>query len=273
MRIVRFRDDTGTSRWGQRQEEDWVEALASAIQDGEPPVGSGVRLRSPRFLAPVVPAAVLCIGVNYRAHAAETGRPVPERPVLFMKNPAAVQDPDGPIVIPGCCADPPQVDFEGELAVVIGRRAKNVSAPMALEHVLGYTIGNDVSARRWQRDAGGGQWVRGKSFDTFCPLGPDLVTPEEVADPQSLTLTTRVNGEVMQQTTTGDMIFSVAELIAYLSQGTTLLPGTVILTGTPSGVGVARTPPRFLAPGDVVEVEISSLGILRNPVVGADRGQ
>jgi len=222
-----------------------------------------------RILAPVVPRAIIGIGLNYRQHARETGQPLPDHPVVFMKNPAAVQDPGAPIVIPRSCAEVPEVDYEVELAVVIGRAARDVPADRALEHVLGYTVGNDVSARRWQKHGGAGQWVRGKSFDTFCPLGPALVTRDDVPDPQDLPLVTRLNGEIMQSSNTSDMVFGVAQLVALLSVDTTLLPGTVILTGTPEGVGFVRDPKVFLAPGDEVVVEVGGIGALVNPVVSA----
>lgn len=230
---------------------------------------SGRRVGVQKLLAPVEPRAILCIGLNYRLHVGEFGRELPKRPVLFMKNPAAVTGPGAPILLPASCLNPPQVDYETELAVVIGRAAKNVSVAEALDYVLGYTIGNDVSARRWQKEEGGGQWVRGKSFDTFCPLGPALVTTDEIPDPQRLKLSCTVNGRTMQDDTTANMIFPVPELIAYLSQDTTLLPGTVILTGTPSGVGFARTPPLFLNPGDTVSLTIEPIGTLTNPVAAA----
>jgi 2-keto-4-pentenoate hydratase/2-oxohepta-3-ene-1,7-dioic acid hydratase in catechol pathway len=165
--------------------------------------------------------------------------------------------------------DPLQVDYEVELAVIIGKAAKDVPTARAFDYVLGYTIGNDVSARRWQKHGGGGQWVRGKSFDTFCPLGPELVTKDLVPDPQQLRLQCFLNGELMQDANTADMIFSVAELIEYLSSGMTLLPGTVIMSGTPSGVGFARQPPVYLKPGDNLELKIDNLGTLRNPVAEA----
>jgi 2-keto-4-pentenoate hydratase/2-oxohepta-3-ene-1,7-dioic acid hydratase in catechol pathway len=234
---------------------------------------SGRRVAVQRLLAPVEPRAILCIGLNYRQHVGEFGGELPKRPVLFMKNPAAVTHPGAPILLPASCLDPPQVDYETELAVVIGQVAKNVSVAAALGYVLGYTIGNDVSARRWQKEEGGGQWVRGKSFDTFCPLGPALVTPEEIPDPQQLRLSCTVNGQLLQDDTTAKMIFPVAELIAYLSQDTTLLPGTVIMTGTPSGVGMARNPPLFLVPGDLVAMTIEPIGTLSNPVEAATRGE
>jgi len=218
-----------------------------------------------RRLVPIAPVALIGIGLNYRRHAAETGARVPEHPVVFMKGLNAVQDPGAPIQLPRHLPSD-EVDFEGELAVVIGRRCKNVSPARALEHVRGYTAANDVSARDWQKRLGGGQWCRGKSFDTFAPLGPCLVTPDELPDPNALTLRTLVNGEVRQASSTGDMIFDVPALIAFLSGSTTLLPGTVILTGTPHGVGMAATPPRWLRPGDVVTVEIEGIGALTSPV-------
>ncbi|WP_269525439.1 fumarylacetoacetate hydrolase family protein [Coraliomargarita parva] len=218
-----------------------------------------------RRLAPVEPVAIYCIGLNYREHAEEMGSALPEYPVVFMKGPASVQDPQGPILLPRHLHSD-QVDYEGELAVVIGKRCKNVSKEEALDYVLGYTCANDVSARDWQKQHGGGQWIKGKGFDTFCPLGPVLVTADQIPDPQILPLRTIVNGKIRQESWTGDMIFPVAELIAFLSGSTTLLPGTVILTGTPPGVGAAAKPPYCLKPGDEVRVEITGIGVLDNPV-------
>jgi len=227
---------------------------------------TGEEARIAKLLAPLQPAAMFCIGLNYRRHAAETGAALPEWPVLFMKSPGAVQDPEGPIALPTALASS-QVDYEGELAVVIGRRCRNVSRDEALKVVAGFTCGNDVSARDWQKQWGGGQWCRGKTFDTFAPLGPVLVPVEELADPLSLGLRTTLNGEVVQDGNTCDMIFDVPSLIAFLSGSTTLLPGTVIFTGTPEGVGMAANPPRWLRPGDVVSVAIEGIGTLTNPVV------
>jgi 2-keto-4-pentenoate hydratase/2-oxohepta-3-ene-1,7-dioic acid hydratase in catechol pathway len=213
-----------------------------------------------------VPPAILAVGRNYAEHAAEMKGEVSPHPVVFMKNPASVIGNGEPIVIPTICDEPSaQVDFEGELAVVIGRTCVNVPKNQALEVVSGYAIANDVSARWWQKQGSGGQFCRGKSFDTFCPLS-QIVPAERVSDPQALRITTRVNGELMQDAATATMIFPVAQLIAELSRGTTLLAGTVILTGTPAGVGAARNPPRFLRAGDVVEITIDTLGTLRNPV-------
>jgi 2-keto-4-pentenoate hydratase/2-oxohepta-3-ene-1,7-dioic acid hydratase in catechol pathway len=217
-------------------------------------------------LAPLVPTNILCIGLNYRKHAAESNSPLPKNPVLFIKNTAALQNPGDAIELPVKLASA-KVDYECELAVVIGRRCKNVSRAEALDYVLGYTCGNDVSARDWQRDGGGGQWCQGKSFDTFCPLGPVLVTREEIPNPNALRIRTILNGETMQDWSTDDMIFDVPAIIEFLSASKTLLPGTVILTGTPHGVGFARNPPVWLKAGDTVTIEIEGIGALTNPVV------
>ncbi|OGR11354.1 MAG: 5-carboxymethyl-2-hydroxymuconate isomerase [Desulfobacterales bacterium RIFOXYA12_FULL_46_15] len=219
-----------------------------------------------QFLTPVVPGAILCIGLNYRLHAKETGLDLPRYPVLFMKNPGAAAAHLDKIRIPSCCSKAPEIDYEAELGVIIKTAAKNVSEEEALDHVLGYTCANDVSARRWQMHAGGNQWIRGKSFDTFCPFGPWIATPDEIPDPDALDIECVLNGETMQKSNTGDMIFSVARIISYLSESTTLLPGTLILTGTPSGVGFTRKPPVYLKPGDVLETRIEHIGGLKNEV-------
>ncbi|HRE83704.1 MAG TPA: fumarylacetoacetate hydrolase family protein [Opitutaceae bacterium] len=245
------------------------ENLAVEIE-GDPFQG-GVRLTQRRVtlgkrLAPVSPVNILGIGLNYRKHAEEGGKGVPARPMWFMKATTATQNPGAPIVLPTTCASH-KVDYEGELAIVIGKAAKNVSKENALSYVLGYTIANDVSARDWQFELGGGQFCHAKSFDTFCPLGPVLVTADEIPNPNALRLITRINGAVRQDWSTQDMVFDVATLISFLSGSRTLLPGTVILTGTPHGVGYARTPPLWLAPGDTAEVEIEKIGTLVNPVI------
>lgn len=267
MRIIRFLDIDGHVHWAHEYSDG-----SATLLEGDLPAGlrdTGRRLKVHKLLAPVQPPAILCIGLNYARHAEET-RVEPFRyPVLFMKNPATVNHPGDPILLPSSCMEPLQVDFEVELAVIVGKLTKNVSAAETLDYVFGYTIGNDVSARHWQKHAGAGQWVRGKSFDTFCPLGPELVTTDEISEPQKLQLQCILNGELMQDGNTSDMIFSVAELIEYLSDGMTLLPGTVIMTGTPSGVGFARNPPVYLAPGDLLELSIESLGKLYSPVAAA----
>ena len=204
------------------------------------------------LLAPCQPTKILAVGLNYRAHAAEAGHDVPSEPLVFSKPPSSVIGPFEPIVYPILSQ---QMDYEGELAVVIGQQVRNVPPEKAHDFILGYTCGNDVTARDLQRRDD--QWTRAKGFDTFCPLGPHIVTD---LDPGNLAIRTRVNGAIRQSSSTADMVFSVAELIATISQVMTLEPGDVILTGTPSGVGP-------LQPGDVVEVEIEGIGTLRNPVV------
>jgi 5-carboxymethyl-2-hydroxymuconate isomerase len=207
------------------------------------------------------PGKIVAVGRNYRAHVAEEDATLPTEPLLFAKLPSAVI-PDG-AAITWSASLTSQVDYEAELAVVIGRRAREVPPERALEFVLGYTCLNDVSARDLQvRD---GQWTRAKSLDTFCPLGPSLVTADEIADPGALRISCRVNGEVRQDASTADLVFGVGELVAYCSRSFTLEPGDIIATGTPGGVGAFRDPPVFLADGDVVEVEIEGIGILRNP--------
>jgi 2-keto-4-pentenoate hydratase/2-oxohepta-3-ene-1,7-dioic acid hydratase in catechol pathway len=208
------------------------------------------------------PRMIWAVGINYRDHAAETGRDLPPAPTLFAKSPGSVIGPDMPIIIPRHVTQP---DYEGELAVVIGSRAKDVTAANALQYLAGVTIAHDVSARDHQFTTG--QFTWSKSFDTFCPLGPELVSLDEVDLEAGLPLETKVNGEVLQSSNTSELIFDVPAIIAWISQGLTLEPGDVILTGTPSGVGAARTPPRWLIDGDVVEISIGGLGTLRNPVV------
>jgi 2-keto-4-pentenoate hydratase/2-oxohepta-3-ene-1,7-dioic acid hydratase in catechol pathway len=217
-------------------------------------------------LAPVAPTQIIGIGLNYRRHAAESGMATPSYPVVFHKTLNTLQAPDAPIVLPkGARCE--KTDYECELAVVIGRDCKDVPRERALDVVFGYTAANDVSARDWQLEKGGGQWSRGKSFDTFCPLGPVLVTSDEIPDPGALQLRTELNGDIVQDWHTDDLIFDVPALIEFLSAGTTLLAGTVILTGTPHGVGMAAVPPRWLRDGDVVTVSIPGIGDLRNRVV------
>ena len=213
-----------------------------------------------------LPPAILAIGRNYADHAKEMKGDLPERPVVFMKNPAAIIANGEPIIIPRICDEPhPQVDYEGELAVIIQHDCLNVSQNDALSCVAAYAIANDVSARWWQKHGAGGQFIRGKSFDTFCPIS-EPVPAESINDPQSLHLVTKLNGKIVQDANTSQMIFSVSTLIAELSRAMTLLAGTVLLTGTPSGVGAAKIPPRFLRAGDIVEISIDHLGVLRNTI-------
>jgi len=264
MKLIRYVDPRGDIRFGHIGVSGDYFELEGELLGPHLPTHRAAQVS--QLLAPISPPAILCIGLNYRKHAEETDQPIPQFPVLFMKQPAALQHPYAPIVIPETLRST-QVDFEGELVVVIGRRCKNVTRTDAHHYILGYTCGNDVSARDWQKQWGGGQFCRGKTFDTFAPLGPCITTIDEVSDPSKLHITTRLNGEVMQSTPTSDLIFSVYELIEFLSGSTTLQPGTVIFTGTPSGVGTARNPPVYLKTGDLVEVEISGIGVLSNPVV------
>jgi len=211
------------------------------------------------------PSKIVCIGLNYTDHARETGATPPSEPVLFFKSTTSLAGPFDDIVVP---PDSVKTDWEVELAVVVGRRASRVSEADALGHVAGYALHNDLSERQWQLERGG-QWVKGKSFDTFAPLGPFLATPDEIPDPKALRLWLTVNGERMQDGTTADMVFGVATLVSYVSQCMTLLPGDVISTGTPAGVGLGMKPPRYLKPGDVVELGADGLGTARQQVVAA----
>jgi 2,4-didehydro-3-deoxy-L-rhamnonate hydrolase len=206
----------------------------------------------------------VCVGLNYRDHAEEQGLDLPPRPLLFAKWQSSLVGPGEPIVLPRSSRE---VDYEAELGVVIGTQARGLSVNDALEAVAGYVCVNDVTARDVQFSDG--QWTRGKSFDTFCPVGPELVPAAEVADPQALRIRCLVNGEPLQDSSTAHMAFPVAELLAFVSAAITLEPGDLIATGTPAGVGYTRTPPRFLAPGDEVTVEIEGVGALTNPVHGA----
>src|SRR5215213_4221713 len=263
MRIVRFLS-AGSEHFGRQLDEKTAVQIEGGLFGARRETGR--RLKVEKLLAPIVPTDILCIGLNYREHAAESGSAIPENPMLFIKASNSLNNPFDPIPIPRRSS---QVDYEAELAVVIGREAKHVSRKDALSHVLGYTCANDVSARDWQREKslGGGQFARGKSFDGFCPLGPSIVTADEIPNPNALRLRTILNGEVMQNHTTGDMIFDVPALIESLSSTMTLRAGAVLLTGTPQGVGFARTPPVWLKAGDRVVVEIETVGQLENPVV------
>lgn len=268
MKLIRYLDENQIVRHGIEQPDGMAEQIEGDVF-GEIK-GAGVFQGPTKLLAPVLPPAIFCIGMNYRRHADETGGKVPQYPVLFMKSPTALQNPGDPIEIPtGLPSE--EVDYECELAVVIGKRCKNVAPERALEHVLGYTCANDVSARDWQVRRSGSQWCRAKTFDTFAPLGPRIVTGDEIGNPNALGIRTIVSGEVLQDWNTKDMIFDVAAVISFLSGSTTLLPGTVILTGTPHGVGMAANPPRWLKPGDTVTIEIEKIGQLTNPVALENR--
>jgi len=218
-----------------------------------------------RLLSPVPdPRKIICLGLNYRDHAAETAAQIPREPILFSKYATALIGPGDNIVLPSVSQE---VDYEAELVIVVGKRGRNLSAAAAPAYIAGYTVGHDVSARDWQLKKDGKQWMVGKTFDTFAPTGPVLVTADEVPNPHALPIRLRLNGQTMQDSNTRQMIFGVGVTLAYLSQVFTLEPGDLVFTGTPPGVGFARKPPVFLKHGDVVEVEIGGLGVLRNPVV------
>lgn len=288
MRIVRFEDPSkpGTRYIGV------LSADGTAVTAARAPAGSG--LDSPdslawldtegpgfaalaqasgptlpraavRLLPPVArPGKIICIGLNYRDHAIESKMDIPKSPIMFPKFGTSIVGPGDAVEIPIGCEKP---DYEAELAVVIGRRAKRVSREDALSHVLGYACFNDVSARDFQ--FADGQWTRGKAADTFAPIGPFIATRDEIPDPQNLRIRLRLNGQTVQDSSTAQLIFGIAELVSFLSRSMTLEPGDVIPTGTPPGVGFARTPPLWIKPGDRMEVEIDGLGVLENPVVGA----
>lgn len=265
MKIVRFLDAEGSIRTGCQRDDSSVTLIEGNVYGDFRDTGTAATVQ--KLLTPVAPPDILCIGLNYRRHAEEGGQEIPEYPVVFMKTSTAVQNPGDPIVLPRRLAST-AVDYECELVVVIGRECHNVSRKNALDYVLGYTCGNDVSARDWQLRMGGSQWCRGKTFATFAPLGPCLVTADDIPNPNSLGIRTVLNGQTMQDWNTDDMIFDVPALIEFLSGSTVLAPGTAIFTGTPHGVGGARKPPVYLQDGDTVTIEIDGIGQLTNPVMG-----
>jgi acylpyruvate hydrolase len=236
----------------------WMETLPPAAGASFQRPLSQVQLAAPLSN----PSKIICVGLNYRDHCLEVGREVPDRPILFAKFPSSIVGPDEEIAWPPDASE--KVDYEVELAVIIGRRGRNIPAGQAYDYVAGYTIANDVSARDAQFSDE--QWVRGKSFDTFCPLGPYLLTTDELPDPHHLRVRTWINGELRQDSNTQELVFKVPDLLAYISKTSTLMPGDLLLTGTPGGVGVFRDPQVFLQPGDLVEMEIEELGRLRNRV-------
>jgi 2,4-didehydro-3-deoxy-L-rhamnonate hydrolase len=292
MRLVSYTGNDGATRLGALAENgviDLQEAarnsgiptepfvdMASFLAAGESALRETRRLLRGTWQSTVVPQAnvrmrppiprpgkIVAVGLNYRDHSMESGAKEPPKwPILFAKFTTSIAGPDEPIVMP---VGDSQVDYEAELAVVIGRKAKAILAENALEYVAGYMPLNDVSARTWQ--FADKQWVRGKSCDTFCPTGPYLTTYDDVPDPHSLSIFARVNGTTLQDSNTSKMIFRIPQLIEFISASITLEPGDIIATGTPEGVGVFRNPAIFLKPGDIVEVEIQNLGVLRNPVV------
>lgn len=245
----------GQPRWGM-VEDDRIKLLSAAPWQDPKPLGGSIPLEDAQLLPPAEPSKIVCVGLNYRAHAQEMGKELPSEPLLFLKSPQALLAPGGTVVLP---PDSQQVEHEGELALVIGKPAKNVKAEEALAYVLGYTCLDDVTARDIQRREK--VYARAKGYDTFCPVGPWLET--DIADPQNLTLTLKVNGEVRQQGSTSDMIFSVAEVVAFISRIMTLMPGDLISTGTPPGVGPLR-------PGDRVELTIPEIGTLRHGVASPE---
>lgn len=232
----------------------WAAAQGAAL----PALAGGERLGPPI----ANPSKIICVGLNYAKHALESKMERPSEPVLFFKSTTAITGPFDPIVIPPGST---KTDWEVELAVVVGKKASYVSEAQAMDHVAGYVLHNDVSEREYQLERGG-QWVKGKSCDTFAPIGPYLVTADEIADPHALDLWLKVNGELMQSSNTSDLIFNIPTLVSYISHFMTLLPGDIISTGTPAGVGLGFDPPRYLKKGDVVELGIEGLGSAKQPV-------
>ena len=264
MKIYRFVDTSGQQHLGTDLSDGALAVIEGDLL-GEMTV-TDRRLPVAKLLAPIVPTAIMGIGLNYGHHAEESGMAIPTWPVVFFKGPNTLQHPNAPIVLPTHMRSD-EVDYECELAIVIGKACKNVAREDALDYVLGYTCANDVSARDWQIAKGGSQWCRGKSFDTFSPLGPCITTSDEIPNPNTLGIKTILNGTAVQDWNTNDMIFDIPEIISFLSGSSTLLPGTVIFTGTPHGVGMAAKPPRWLKEGDEVTIEIEGIGQLTNPVV------
>lgn len=268
MKVVMFSHKGKAPRVGIVEDETivaapWAGSLMGLIESGITAGRTSLTfpLAESKLLAPIRPGKILCVGRNYAAHAAETGNEVPPSPLIFAKFGSCVIADGDPIVWKQSITD--QVDWEGELAVIIGKRAKDITAEEASSHIFGYSIANDISARDLQNSES--QWARAKGMDTFCPLGPVIVTRNEIADPQALRIVTKVGDDVVQDASTGDMVHSVFDLIAYLSQTFTLEPGDLILTGTPAGVGMGMNPQRYLKDGEVVSVTIDGIGTLTNP--------
>jgi len=262
MKILRVTTESNQTAYCVETEKGFMRAEGS-LETGW--TASTTEINPLKFLPPIAPVAIFAIGLNYREHAVEMGQKFPEHPVVTAKNLSSAIGHKETVYLPRFLKSD-SVDFEVELAVVIGKPCKNILAANALDYVAGYMTANDVSARDWQKIYSGGQWVRGKSFDTFCPLGPYFVTADEIPNPNDLNMSLELNGEVMQSSNTSDMIFDVKTLVAFLSGSTTLLPGTVILTGTPPGVGAARKPPVYLKDGDQMVTIIESIGKLENPI-------
>lgn len=265
MKIVRYEDLKGEVRYASEQPDgSYLKVEGTPFTTLLPTIE---KANVEKLLAPVAPPMIWCIGQNYQKHTKEVGLEQPEFPVVFAKGVNSVQAACDPIRLPKR-AGSGEVDYEAELVVIIGKECKDVSRERAVDYVAGYTCGNDVSARDWQLKKGGSQWCRGKSFDTFAPIGPCLVTADEIGDADGLRIQTTLNGQIVQDSNTNDMIHGVRALVAFLSQSTTLLPGTAIFTGTPEGVGMGRKPPLWLKAGDEVSVTIEKIGTLTNRVVG-----
>uniref|UniRef100_A0A7S2BKF0 Fumarylacetoacetase-like C-terminal domain-containing protein n=1 Tax=Octactis speculum TaxID=3111310 RepID=A0A7S2BKF0_9STRA len=272
-RLVCFKDSLGVECWGAVEQGqpkcgDQVPLVANPVTLDLP--GQVGDMRTISELLPALPVSlppsIICVGLNYKKHAAECGMPEPEYPVIFMKNPATLTSHGMPIRVPPCCQNPQEVDYEVELGIVIGPEScRNVSPADAMDKILGFVVANDVSARDWQLKRGGGQWCKGKNFDTFCPVGPVLGMKDSF-DPANLQVTTRLNGQQVQNSNTADLIFDVGEIVSFLSEGSTLLPGTLILTGTPEGVGIGREPKLWLQDGDEVTVTVEGISELTNTV-------
>ncbi|HEY5497903.1 MAG TPA: fumarylacetoacetate hydrolase family protein [Syntrophales bacterium] len=264
MKICRCLTEDGQIHYGLYSSETsgTMQVLEGDIFNSLKPTDKYLKILT--YLPPVAPPNIFALGFSYRKHADEIGTDVSPYPVVFIKASTSVTGHDTHILLPA--AGPDQVDYEGELAVIIGKAGKNIKASEAMNHVLGYTCANDVSARDWQFEKQKGQWTRGKGFDTFCPLGPCLVTRDEIQDPNRLSIRTMINDQVVQDASTAGMIYDIATIVSDLSHSLTLLPGTVILTGTPEGVGFTRHPPLFLREGDRVTVTIEGIGTLINAV-------
>lgn len=264
MKLIRFLSEDGRELYGvfDQSQPDRARIIEGNIFGVFNATSELVKIK--KILPPVSPPNVLALGLNYRRHADETNMKYPDIPVMFIKTTNSIIGPGSPIILPK--AGPDEIDYEAELAIIIGKKTKNVSPQEAMNYVLGYTCANDVSARDWQIHKQKRQWARGKSFDTFCPLGPYIVTRDEIPDPDNLRIRAILNKKILQDSNTSDMIFDVRTIVSDLSRSMTLLPGTVILTGTPEGVGFTRQPPVFLKEGDVITVNIEKIGELTNPV-------
>ncbi len=268
MKIIRFLSADKKILYGAYNKDNPAVARVMEGNIGGPYKITSREAAIKKILAPLVPVNILALGINYKKHGDETAMSYPEQPILFLKATTSIAGPDAPILLPAAGSD--CVDYEAELALIIGRKAKNIKPAEVMDYIFGYTCANDVSARDWQFDLQKAQWARGKSFDTFCPLGPWIVTKEDIANADDLGIRAILNGQSVQESRTSQMIFNIAETVSNLSRSMTLLPGTVILTGTPAGVGFTRNPPLFLQDGDVISIEIEEIGTLTNKVIKED---